>query len=473
MGSPSVTHTPAGFEVTRTADSTIFHRVPIFAECTRGELVFDAAWIEKAVAEAKAGERDGHLPPLHTRHHEPATDQTNGVRSAGVFRVLGAAPLTFKGKRVTAIYADLIITDPLIAGEVERMRYPYRSVEIFSPDGPPKINGLALLDHEAPYLELPMLMAGAVTDKSAWPTGPDGGVASATFAMDFSSQPGDLVVGSVRRDSRAYLLFSFDGADPMTNKTKTPAELEAEKVAAAAKAAANFADDEKKGDDDKEHMEGDEGGGIDVAGVAKAIESGEISVADMDMLLAAIQSQKGGVEEEPEEEPEAAPAPAPGAEIMKAGKDSLNFARLSGELEALKAKDAARDQADLRRDEVAAAMAKLDGKVVGSNIEARLINFHTKSNGGELFKEYVDTMASTAGDLPHDGDVGATFAAQHGKTPALAMKYQSVSSEAVDRAAHFCREYETIKGHGMRASRESYVATQLKREGIVLEEAVA
>jgi len=169
MDSPAATHRAPGFKVTKTDDKTIFHRVPIFAECARGDAVFNAEWIAQAVASAKQQERDGYFPPLHTRHHEPATDVTDAVRAAGYFRILDAGPLTMQGRRVTAIYADLIVTDPFLAGEIERARYPYRSVEIFNTEGPPNIDSLALLDHEAPYLRLPMLSAGDVEDRRTEP----------------------------------------------------------------------------------------------------------------------------------------------------------------------------------------------------------------------------------------------------------------------------------------------------------------
>jgi len=451
-----------GFEVTKTDVATIFHRVPIFAECTRGELVFDAEWIAAAVAEAKAGERDGHLPPLHTRHHEPATDQTDAVQSAGVFRVLEAAPLSFKGKRLTAIYADLIVTDSHLADELGKMRYPYRSVEIFEPDGAPKINGLALLDHEAPYLELPMLMAGEVNDRTNDPS--VAGVASATFAIDFSSQPTNPALGSVRRDSRAFLLFKFDGADPMTTKTKTPEELEAEKVAAAAASsetpAGNFADDEEE----HQGAEEDGEGGIDVAAVASAIESGAISVADMDIILAAIQAQTSETTEEDSAE-DVAPAPVPGAEIMK-GRNGVNFARLEGENQALKARLDKRDADDKRNTDVAEALERLEGRPLGSDLKLRLATFHKRAKGDAvLFKEYVETMARTAGELADDDSAGAAFASQP-KTPSVAMRFSSLGTDAVEKAAGFAREHQ--HGYRGRATEESYVTINMRRAGFEL-----
>lgn len=465
MTHAAATHQARGFNVTKTDAHTIFHRVPIFAECSRGEFTADGEWIRAAVDSAKQKERDGYLPPLHTRHHEPETAVTDAVRAAGVFRILEANHLTLQGKRVAAIFADLIVTDPFLASEIERMRYPYRSVEIFDTEGKPEINGLALLDHEAPYLELPMLFAGDVEDRRTNP----GGVAPATsFSLDYSRNGKDSVLGFARRGKNAVLLFRFSDDEAMS-KTDT----EKAKLAAEAAARANLADKGEKDDkDDKsEDMEG-EGKGLDVAAVVKAIESGEISVADMDAILAAIQAQGAAAPEADKEE--AAPAPAPGAEIMK-GKPALNFARLEGENQALKARLDARDASDKRAADVKVAMKRLEGRPLGADLETRLLNFHEKCGGNaEVFKEYVETMARTVGDLPDTGDVGARFSGQP-KTPKEAMAFQACGSEAVDKAAAFCREYDQLKksSSGMRASREAYVKINMKRLGFEPQEVAA
>ncbi len=465
----ATTHRAPGFKVTKTDDHTVFHSVPIFAECERGDLCFDAKWIAGAVAEAQQQERDGYLPPLHTRHHEPATDQTDAVKAVGVFRITDAGPVTFKGKRITAVFADLIVTDPGMADELGRMKYPYRSVEIFDPEGPPKINGLALLDHEAPYLELPMLFAGEVDDKRdqdalahsrAEGMIPDTGVAGATsFSLNYSRKSGDPVLGSVQHGKRAVLLFKFPDEDNMTDDNKQSTDNPA-----------NFADDSEDKDEDGENMEGGEGGGLDVGSVVKAIESGDISVADMDAILAAIQAQGG--EPAPEEEgvDEPAPAPAPGAEIMKGGTAAAKlFAHQQGKIDALEAKDRARDAADKRTTDVGVAMKRLDGKPLGSDLEQRLTKFHNTVGGNaEAFKEYVDTMARSVGELPSDNS-GANFAGQP-KMPKAAMAYQNHGGEAVDQAAHFSREYQSGIGRNMRASEEAYVRINMKRLGFDIEE---
>lgn len=431
----TATHTAMGYRATREGDTLTVHRVPIFVECERGEHNFDAVWIAQAVATAHQDERESYLPPLHVRHHEPSTDATNSVRAAGVFRILGAEPITFKGSRRTAILADLIITNPEIAAEVEAMRLPYRSVEIFNVDRP-KIDSLALLDHEAPFLELPMLMVADVEE---------------------ITRAGDSpMVACFRRGAGARLLFREE--NPMETKTKA---AEAEPFGAGVvdeTKTALFADDAKKDDDAKgEDMEAD--GGLDVAAVCKAIESGEISVSDMDAILAAIQAQK--TETAPEEEDVAggAPAAAPGYEAMKNEPDTdlaAQFAALRGENEGLKARLDERDAAEQRTRDVAEAVTRLDGRPLGADLEERLMSFHAE-HGGAAFAAYVDGLAKSVGVLPRDDSRGAAFASQLGSVPEVAMKYQDRGTDAVDKAARIAREWEEQQGAGLRVPLERYV----------------
>lgn len=457
------THSIPGFKVTKTDTATVFHKVPIFAECSRGDLSFDAAWLHAAVAEAKQQERDGYLPPLHTLHHEPATEQNGSVESVGVFRITHAAPMSFKGKQVLALFADLLVTDEWMADQIGRMKYPYRSVEIFEPEGAPKINSLALLDHEAPYLELPMLFEGEVDDQRD-PRSRLDGVASATsFTLNYRRTADEPVLCSSRRGEKAVMLFKFPDQETMRPKQAKPKASDSIK----------FSDgpdyDEKEAmsdeDEDAEKMEGE--GGLDIAAICAAIESGEISVADKDAILAAIQASQNYSDEEDEnmesEEPEKAPAPVPGAEIMR-GAAGKEMARMQAKIDLLEAKHASREASEARTVAVAEAMERLAGKPLGSNLEAKLTNFHKKAGGdAELFKEYVDAMAKSAGTLP-PGVNPENFSAQP-NTPAAAMAYQPLGGEAVDLAASFCREYDSGVGATMRASKESYVQVNMRRLG--------
>lgn len=450
------THTVMGYQATRTGKELTVHRVPIFVACQRDDVSYDDSWIKEAVMKAKQAEREGYLPPLHIRHHGKVAEANNTVRRAGFFRILGTEPITFKGRRRTAVLADLIITDPAAQHEVEDKLLPYRSVEIFKVEEP-NFDSLALLDHEAPFLELPMLMVSEIDDKSS-----DGEVLQGTFGkpwhMDVGSDDEPLAA-YFRRGDRAHLLFRREELD-MPTTTKTPEQIAAE-AAEAEKKALFAADDDKPkdGDDKGEDMEG-EGGGLDVSSVCKAIESGEISINDMDAILAAIQGQKTEADTEGETAP--VPAAAPGAQAMKKGPMDAQFATMQGKIDALQAKDNARDESETRKDQVAEAMKRLEGRPLGADLETKLFAFH-KDYGPEAFKAYVESMAQTFGVLPSDGSDGSTFHGQAGKVPEVAMKYSDQGTDAVDKAAHFAREWQELQGHGIKCSQESYVQRSMNR----------
>lgn len=394
--------TGAGYRATKMPDGVlVVHRVPIFVECTRGKTDFDEKWIFAAVAKAKLGEAENYLPPLHIRHHEAETD----VRAAGFFRVLGAERITFKGKLRLAIMADLHITDPLTQAEVMAKRLPYRSVEIFNVEQP-AINGLALLDHEAPFLELPMLMVGQVAENESQVPG---------GTLDVGG--GSTIAASFKRGNAMHLLFR-----ETTNM-------------------ADETEDKPKG----EKMEGDSAA-IDVSAICKAIKSGSISVADMDAIMAAIKEQEGSKAEEPKTE---ATAPAPGA-AMKQGANgdlAIQMARLQGELEAEKAKSAEFRAAATRKEDVAAALERLRDRPLGADLESKLVAFH-KEWGQKAFFAYVEAYGTSAAPLPKsDADRAAANLKQAKVSPAL-MKYRDEGPERLAMAEQFSAQWRALKARG-------------------------
>lgn len=475
-----------GYRATQTDTELVIHRVPIFCACERGEVKFDDKWIAAAVAKAKQSEREGYYPPLHIRHHEAATEATNAVRAAGFFKITGTSSITFKGARKTAVFADLVITDPGAQHEVLSKRLPYRSVEIFNVEKP-ALDGLALLDHEAPFLELPMLMVSEIVDKTTpEEPGPSGNipgatsglvrVANATFRRSWSmdaSQTDSPMVACFRRGDAAHLLFDED-------QTMTEAELAALKAAEAENAATNFGGDgppkpehqaggDDEGKDENMEGEGDEGesGGsakLDVDAIVKAIESGEIAVKDMDAINAAIQAQNTEVEEEEVEAPVAnmpAPAASPGAEAMSKGM-SAEFAALKGQHEAVMADVETMKAATKRDNEVAAALKRLEGRPLGADLEQRLVAFH--KDHPAAFDAYVEGMAKTTGILPGDNGSGDRFAGQSAQVPEVAMKYQTQGADAIEKAAHFSSIWSELHGAGMtRLSEERYVEINMSK----------
>lgn len=441
-----------GYRATRKGGVLTVHNVPIFVDCARGDLVFDASWVAEAVKNAKLGERENYFPPLHIRHHEAETD----VRPAGFFRILGTQAITFKGARRTAIMADLVVTDESAQAEVLSMRLPYRSVEI-PREGPPSIRGLALLDHEAPFLQLPMLAITDLADEDE----NIGGVANATFKHPWvldATHDDQPVVACFSNGDRAHLLFEDQD---MTIAEKKLADEEAKK-----KASTNFEADKDKADEDTENMESDgDGEGsakLDVSAVVKAIESGEIAVKDMDAILMAIQSQKTDVEEEEGAGMANTPAAAaaPGAEAMSAeDKDlTIKMAAMEGENEALKGRLDAMDAEKKRNQDVASAMSRLKDRPLGAGLEDRLVKFHAE-HGADAFSAHVEAMEKAAAPVRDDSGKALAFSSQQGgDASTVAMKYQEHGVEAVEKAIGFSSIWRDLKERGMtRKSEEEYV----------------
>lgn len=462
------------YRATREADgSLIVHRVPIFVECERGEVNFDADWVTQAVERAHAAAREGYYPPLHIRHHEPATERTNSVRAAGFFKVLGAEAITFKGARRLAIMADLVITDRYTQQEVIEKRLPYRSVEIFNVERP-SIDSLALLDHEAPFLQLPMLMVDVTEEPGQLSDNPNdiyhvstnepgaGGLRRVAFATvdnpwksrTFAKSP-EGVVACFRHGNSAALIFQETPLD--NDDTKQDEELEPQ--------AQNFGDDE--GSDDK--SETMESAPLDVGAVVKAISDGSISVADMDAILAAIQEQRAGSEQEEPAADAAAPAAAPGAgEAMKDENLGAENMALRGRIDALEAREKARDEEEQRRIDVDEALAKFEGRPVGANFREKLEEMH-KLGGREAFTAYVESFRNTIGVAPASESAAHNFAGQARGVSELAMKFQEYGTEAVEAAVQFEAEWDDLRLRRMtQMSKERYVEVAMASRGPVL-----
>ena len=443
--------TPVIFESTLDPHGTLtIHRVPIFCVCERGDTEFDEAWVNKAVAKAQRAEAENYLPPLHVKHHEPG-GADDAVRGAGFFRVLGTGPITLKGKTRLAVFADLIVTDPEIQAEILARRLPYRSVEIFNVDKP-ELNSLALLDHEAPFLELPMLMVSEANLS----------IGSSFQAWRMDHTPEDRgTVALFRRGIKASVLFREDDSTTYA-KAKT-------EVPDMTKTQAKLFESDKKDDEDKsEDMEGE--GGMDVGAIVKAIESGEISLADFEAVKAAMAAREGGaVDDEPAAE-EGAPAPMPGAQAMTKTPDAaaLNMAAMQGKIEALEAQGTERDTAEVRRTEVGEALERLNGRPLGSDLEAKLIKFHKGATGKpELFEAYVTSMEQTTAVMTADTSDAHRFAGQNGAAPKEAQAYQKDGLDSVSSAARFCAEWDEIKqspgGGSLHMSKERYVEINMTK----------
>lgn len=432
------------YEARTEGEKLIIEDVPIFVECSRGENQFDSAWIAEAVRKARQAEEEGYLPPLHIRHHGDQDD----VMRAGFFRIKGTQTIRFKGQARVGILADLIITDPQAAQDVIQHRLPYRSVEIHDVSDP-GIGSLALLDHEAPYLELPMLFVSGVDD-AAMPAG--------ERPEHFSEQG---VLFGIRRGKRAAVTLTnqLEVNTMARAKNQTPPKGNA--------GAVNFEKDEGPEKDSSEEMQEGEGG-MDVGAICKAIKSGSISIADMGAIMDAIQEQQGSSAEGEtmEDKDEPAPAAAPGAEAM-----SARLAKLQGELEATRARLDQREQLDQRKADVAVAMKRLEGRPLGSGLEDKLVAFH-KEHGPRAFTAYVDSMAESFARISGDDTDAANFQAQAPKPASkAASRFAALGPDATNKAIRFSAEWKQLSETGhTRLSEDRYLALNMAREGFNLED---
>ena len=440
-----------GYKATHTDTALVVHGVEIFCTCFREppdhpdvtfDGNFDDRWIRSAVKHAKQAEGDRYFPPLFIRHHDMAAEMNDAVRAAGYFKILGTRPISFKGKRVSAVVADLVFTDPGAQSEALAGRVPYRSVEIFNVDKP-AFDGLALLDHEPPFLELPMMVISEVNDQRS--TGA-------------KTAPAGFSLGGFNSERRAQMMFREE--TPMTTKND-------EEEAKAALQGQLFEKEEEAGED----AEGSPSATLDVSSVVKAIESGEISVKDMDAILDAIQGQKGAGDEEPAAETE----PAAGAEAMSKSDEpamTAETAALQGRIEGLEAKDKQRDESDTRREDVAVAMKRLEGHPAGDleKLEAKFVAFHTRAGGdADLFGSYVDAMVKAIGPVVRDSGAGDRFARQQNGAPPseVAMKFQAEGPAALEKATAFSSEWRSLKASGhTRMTEERYVSLRMERQNL-------
>jgi hypothetical protein len=429
----------------------VVHDVPIFVECERGDAEFTAKWVADAVLAAQQAEAEGYMPPLHIRHH----GEDAPAEPAGFFRVTRAADITFQGSRKTAVYADLVVTRAWVEDDILAMRLPYRSVEIFDINVP-AISSLALLDHEPPFLQLPMLQAEAPPgNPSRAPTGVMQ-LANATIDNPWRAegyQKAEPVVACFRHGRGAHF-FTQDTDDMITDtETKTEDAVDAAKYT-----------DEENGDAMPATSDS-------VAALCETIKSGEISVADLESLKQAIvEALNGGenaAEEEEQQPDEPAPAPTPG-EAMAGRKTgtAAKFAALAAKVDAQDVEIAQMKNDAARKAAVDEALLRLDGRPLGAD-PAEKFGERFDELGAAGFRLYVNDLAGMFGKMP-SGAAGkaAAFAGQAAAAPESALSYTDQGADAVERAAKFAAEHRELAARSMtRKSEEAYVRSNMARAG--------
>ena len=447
-------------------DLVIFD-VPIFCTCERDGIVFDEKWLIEAFNKAKLSEREGYLPPLHIQHHDLGAK----VRASGFFRLSSLGVITLKGKRRTAIFADLIITDLETQRLILERRLPYRSIEIFDVNEP-SIDGLALLDHEAPFLELPMLMVSEVKDEQGRVKEDLATFADAKNESDWSFYPckeDDPVVCFFRKANRVFCLTSEEKLmEDVKDKEKLPFQGSHGKNAPNALTDENeeFCNPKKKKKTKKSFQ--DDKSSYNIEALIEAIESGEISVRDMDLLLAAIQKQMAKKTTSSETIPEIKDEGEKIVETMQ--KNELDSKELVSEIAQLKAENEklrmdieSLKQEKIRENDVMEAMTKLKNRPVGADIEKKLMAFH-KKYGRDAFNEYVESLVNTTPEIDPNVEKAMSFGKAESQISETALKYQKYGPDAVEKAIQFSKEWQTLSNLGhTKLSEERYIEINMQK----------
>lgn len=232
--------------------------------------------------------------------------------------------------------------------------------------------------------------------------------------------------------------------------------------------------------DDGENMQED---GVDVvAQTVSMIEDGSIPIAGFDSIKAAMDARLASTaepeaEEEVDEDELVAPATLPSRDAMKArpSMDSQKFAQMQGRIDALEAahreyakREKQRQAVETRKTDVAAAMKRLERRPLGDleKLEAKLVNFH-KDHGPKAFAAYVESMEDAVPEWTGDPVERPLKMPTNRPASPVAMRYQTLGADAVEKAMNFSREWRELKETGhTRRSEDQYVEANMRRLGL-------
>lgn len=479
----------------------IIHDVEIFHECERKGISFDQGWLKKVLRDAQGGEKRHYFPPVHVQHHGD-----EGVRAVGVFRMKRIAKRWGKD----TLIADLIVTNPGAVDEIIAGRLPYRSVEIMDRNVP-KIDSLALLDHEPPYLELPaMLDVSNETNGEEWE---DERVHDEGAVLAFGRRGKAFRVLMMERDmdKPAYrLLFQKDEEkDEEAPYEEADTASEAEVKERAEKDAPENTDTEEPTPDadvpdlpmadegpipgseevadplaDPDLAGAEEGtfldeveepaGPINADAVIAAIKDGTIALKDFHAIHQAMEEIEAGLgmngdqpmptEEQPAQ-PEGAPvegqkpspaAAAPAEAMKRKEKEDETpeyVAKLIARVESLEADAKEREVRFKRENEITkavrSALERLSGRVLGEKPEDRFVAFARK-HGLKAFGAYIDEIERTAPVARSEriDEDGFDFGSEQ-QQPEEVMHFAAKGDDALERAIQLRRQHDELKRRGM------------------------
>lgn len=406
-----------GYKATKQSDGKYtIHNVEIFAAHSdiRGgkKITITKGWLNSAIKKAAARRADGYLPPLHIRHHGPG----ESVERAGHFVVTKVAEIIYQGKKVNAMFADLIDVPEAVFRRIEAGELPYRSVEIIDVKSP-EIDSLALLDHETPYFRLPLLRI-AGSDK--------------TTAIKRHAQTRSPVLAYTAAAPGAAFLCNFTEA-AMSDDIAIKAMDEPE----------------------AEMPEAEE----EAPSLESRVEAIEAKVAEIMQML----------EEKEEEAPEDEEAivveasAADGDEVVTSAGEPAITGKLLGRLHALEARFKAVEREQHIDGLVAKAVGELKSYGVDENAAADLKAL-ALNDGEAALNAYVAAVKAHGVEEPPVEWTGEL--AEADSTPAAAMAYAKAGPEALKMAKGYAAMYETVPASLKRTfSIESFIETQMGTHG--------
>ena len=484
--------TADGYRATKDAKGVLtVHDVPIFPthyRSQKGKLGMDGKpvkfsghytrdWLDRAVQWAREQQRGHYEPPLNIYHHSPIPEENARVQNVGRFAPKKVQVVTYKGKRLPCIIADLKVTRQQYQDAIIRGEYPYFSVEIFNVDKPPQINALSLLDHMEPFFQLPMLEVGEVRDEAEAP---------APWSMS-SADPDTALVACYSAGLRQASLF---------HRLTMAEEQNTEEFGAGVDAPAATAEVYEQGGDDAPSKEAPpqasgEGDGesetegdaskaddFDIEPILEAIKAKTISVGAQEALIAELKASLAAAAgaEQPAQQPQQqqpAPATLPAGEAMSAEQtDSAaeQYAAEAAKNVALEARIAALE-ADSERDKaVTSAKERLEGRGIGGDLDEKLSEFYSQCGGNaETFGKFVEALETYAAPAIDDNVAPMTPVASD--VSEVVVAYQEHGPEAIKHATFYSDAYQANAAAGMAGGmdEQTYVAINMdQHHGIKL-----
>jgi hypothetical protein len=418
--------------------------VPIFADCTRSfklpngktiDAKFDRAWQEAAVRRAKDKHAaSGVMRSIYPRHkHDPKDDRD----TLGFFLPKDVRDVELRGGKRAVTFADYVGVPDSVYAELKSRKHPYKSVEL--PIGAdPEFTGLAWLKEPPFHDDFALQTVGKEISESPASEGVIGFASDAglvahalvRFSMPDPIKPEDKKEEPVATPAAVPPVGAVEGAPAAPVADASVAAPAAAPVDPASDAAA------KDAESDKTTMT-----------MLSAV------MAQMSVLTDMVKRIVGGVQTDGSGAPR---PPAVQAAFDASGTPTAEFAAVTAENAALKAKVDAFEKAESKRVAVAKAVEALNGYALGGDTAA-LVTAKFDAGGTVAVDGFVAGVT-----LVGKKDPDAAWAKDAGAKPvdSLAKKFPN-DPELV---AQFGAEFDLIPDVARGAmSRERYVELSMGR----------